>query len=150
MQISFSIEGQVELSRVLMNVVTAISDWTPALSTSAEDLIEVFSYDVFETEGEAIGALWAPLSLAYSKWKERHFPGQPILTATGHMRESFTSIIDTTSLTIGNAAEYFKYHQSRGPRTSNLPRRVMLKLTENMKEQVIKNFQRQLLEGANR
>lgn len=145
MHIRFAIGGTIELSRQLQNVSAAVQDWTPAFSKSAEDLLEVFSYDVFETEGAALGAAWVPLSMAYAKWKESRYPGTGILTATGHMRESFTSIVDTNSLTIGNAAEYFKYHQSSAPR-QRLPRRVMLMLTFNMKETVVKNFRLQLLE----
>ena len=145
MQINFVVDGQVQISRVLLGVSAAIQDWTPALSQSAEDLIEIFSYDVFETEGGAIDEAWAPLSPAYEVQKERHFPGQNILTASGLMRDSFTSMIDSTSLTIGNSAEYFKYHQSSAPRTK-MPRRVMMTLTENMREMVVKNFQTQLSE----
>ncbi len=145
MQLRFLIEGQVELSRVLGNIRAATQDWTPALSQSAEDLIEIFSYDVFETEGGAVDEVWAPLSAAYAYQKEKKYPGAGILEATGTMRQSFTSLIDSTSLTVGNASEYFKYHQSNAPR-KKIPRRVMMKLTENMKETVVKNFQTQLLE----
>lgn len=145
MYLRFSIDGEVQLSKILLGVSAAVQDWTPALSKSSEDLIEVLSYDVFETEGEAIDEVWAPLSPAYAKQKERIYPGETILTASGLMRESFTSLVDPTSLTIGNAMEYFKYHQSSAPRTK-LPRRVMMRLNENMKDMVIKNFQTQMQE----
>lgn len=147
MQIRFSVDGQIQLSKVFLRISTAIQDWTPALSKSAEDLIEILSYDVFETEGGAIGAVWAPLSIEYAKQKERNWPGQGILTASGLMRDSFTSIVDSTSLTIGNSAEYFKFHQSSAPRTK-LPRRVMLRLNQDMKDMVVKNFHTQLMEDA--
>lgn len=147
MYLRFSISGQVQLSRVLLNVSNAVKDWTPALEKSAEDLIEVFSYDVFESEGGAIGEAWDPLSAAYAKRKEKKYPGNPILVATGLMQDSFTRLVDTTSLKIGNSAEYFKYHQSSAPRTK-LPRRVMMKLTLDLREIVVKNFQRQFLERA--
>jgi phage gpG-like protein len=145
MQLQFVIDGQVQLSRVLLGISSTILDWTPAFAQSAEDLIEVFSYDVFESEGEAIDEVWAPLSPKYAIRKEKTYPGTGLLEATGLMRESFWSLVDPTSLTIGNAAEYFKYHQSTAPRMK-IPRRAMLKLTENMREQIVKNFQTQLLE----
>lgn len=148
MRINFSIQGEMQISRTFMGVKSAIRDWTPALSKSAEDLIEIFSYDVFETEGQALGDPWLPLSPAYALRKERLYPGKGILDASGTMRDSFTQVIDTTSLIIGNAATYFKYHQSNAPRKSNLPRRMMLYLTENMREMVVKNFQIQLQEQA--
>lgn len=149
MYLRFSISGQVQLSRVLLNVSNAVKDWTPALEKSAEDLIEVFSYDVFESEGAAIGEPWDPLSAAYAKRKEKLYPGTGILEASGLMRDSFTRLIDSTSLKIGNAAEYFKYHQSSAPRTSRLPRRIMMQLTLDLREIVVKNFQRQFSERAN-
>lgn len=147
MQIQFSIDGQIELSRVLRGIQSSIQDFTPALSQSSEDLIEIFSYDNFESEGGTLEAPWAPLSAAYAKRKERLYPGAGILVATGLMQSSFTGLIDSTSLIIGNTAEYFKYHQSSGPR-SRLPRRIMMRLTENMKETVVKNFQTQIYESV--
>ena len=145
MQVQFTIDGEIQLSRVLLGVSAAVKDWTPALTKSGEDLVEVFSYDAFETEGAVYGEPWEQLSPAYAKRKEKTFPGMGILEATGLMRDSFTQMIDPTSLTIGNASEYFKYHQSNQPRTK-LPRRVMMMLTQALKETVVKNFQTQLLE----
>lgn len=110
-------------------------------------MIRFFSYDVFESEGEAIDESWEPLAKAYAFRKEKLFPGKGILDASGLMRESFMSQADSTSLRIWNAAEYFKYHQSSAPRT-RLPRRVMMKLTENLREMVVKNFQTQFKEQA--
>lgn len=149
MRLQISIGGQMELSRVLLNISQAVQDWTPAFEQSAEDLVEILSYDVFETEGGAIDEEWTPLSLAYAKRKEKLYPDKGILDATGTMRESFLSQSDATSLKIWNAAEYFKYHQSSAPR-SVMPRRVMMKLTENLREVVVKNFQRQFIEEVNR
>jgi len=149
MRLQFNVGGQMELSRVLLNIGNAVQDWTPAFEQSAEDLVEFFSYEVFETEGGAIDEDWSPLSMAYAKRKAKLYPDQGILEATGTMRESFLSQADATSLKIWNAAEYFKYHQSSAPR-NKMPRRVMMKLTENLREVVVKNFQRQFIEEANR
>lgn len=123
----------------------AVKDWTPAFAKSGEDLIEVFSYDVFETEGAAIGEDWAPLSPQYAKYKEKRYPDQGVLQASGVMRQSFMQMYDSTMLRIWNAAAYFKYHQSNQPRTK-IPRRAMMKLTQAMKEMVVKNFQILFLE----
>lgn len=137
----------MQLSRVLMGLSAAVQDWTPAFEKSGEDLVRFFSYDVFESEGQAIDDLWTPLSAAYAKRKEKLYPDKGILDATGLMRESFMSQADPTSLKIWNAVEYFKYHQSIEPR-SKLPRRVMMRLTTDLREVVIKNFQTQFQERA--
>lgn len=148
MYLRFSVEGEVQISRALLKISSAVQDLTPAFEKSGEDLTEILSYDVFETEGAAIDEHWQPLSIAYSKTKARKFPGQPILVASGLMRDSFVPTANANSLVIRNMVEYFKYHQSRAERKSNLPRRVMMKLTENMREMVVKNVQRQLQEAA--
>ena len=145
MQLRFSIQGDVQLSRNLTKVVATVQEMTPAFEKSAEDLIRIISYDVFETEGQAIDEAWAPLSKAYAYRKAKMYPGKGILEATGTMRQSFQSQVDSTSLVIWNAMEYFKYHQSNQAR-EKIPRRAMLKLTENMREMVVKNFQTYFLE----
>jgi len=33
---------------------------------------------------------WAPLSESYAAWKEKHYPGQPILVRTGKLRAALT------------------------------------------------------------
>lgn len=147
MRLQFTIDGQLQLSRVLLGLSVAVKDWTPAFEKSGEDLTRFFSYDVFESEGEAIDENWSPLSKAYALRKEKLYPGKTILDASGLMRDSFLSQADSTSLKIWNAAEYFKYHQSSAPRTK-MPRRVMMRLTEDLREVVVKNFQTQFQEAT--
>lgn len=148
MYLSFKIDGQIQLSRNLQKISAAVTDFTPAFEQSGEDLTRFFSYDVFESEGDAIDESWAPLSKAYAYRKAKLYPGRGILEATGKMRSSFLYQADSTSLRIWNSAEYFKYHQSILPRTK-MPRRAMMKLTENLRETVVKNFQVQFLEAVN-
>ncbi len=143
MQIQFAIEGTLELSRRLTGLASSVEDWSPAFEQSAEDLKQIFSGPVFDTEGAKIDTAWSPLSRAYALRKERMYPGKKILEATGTMRNSFVSNFDATSARIWNTATYFKYHQSNKPRTK-MPRRVMMKLTENLKQMVVENFNIQL------
>lgn len=145
MYLRFSLQGDVQLSRKLLIAAEAVKDWTPAFEKSGEDLIEFFSYDVFETEGEALGEAWPFLSPKYAKQKEKKYPDKGILEATGTMRQSFMQLSSSTSLKIWNAAEYFKYHQSNEPR-NKIPRRAMMKLTEDLRQIVVKNFQTLFLE----
>lgn len=138
-QIQFAIEGELQLSRRLTDIAGAVQDWGPAFEQSVTDLKETFSNAVFETEGRKIDEAWSPLSRAYALRKEKLYPGKGILERTGVMRQAFASSFNATSATIWNTAAYFKYHQSNQPRHV-LPRRVMMKLTENLKEMVVENF----------
>jgi hypothetical protein len=42
----------------------------------------------FESEGRFFGDSWAPLSADYLAWKQRVYPGKPILIATGALRKA--------------------------------------------------------------
>lgn len=145
-QIGFFIDGQLQLSRVLEGVANNVQDWTPAFEKSAGDLIDMFSNDVFDTEGMAIDEQWSPLSRAYASRKAKEYGEDTgILQATGTMKNSFTSFFDPTTLIVWNAAEYFKFHQSSLPR-EKIPRRVMMKLTDDLKAAVVRNFQQQFMD----
>lgn len=139
MQIQFAIEGVVELSRRLSGMAVMVEDWSPAFEQAVEDLKQVFSGPVFDTQGGAVDETWSPLSRAYALRKALEYPDKGILEASGKMRNSFMSKFDASSATLWNAATYFKYHQSNQPRTK-MPRRVMMKLTENLKQLVVEDF----------
>lgn len=145
MELTFSIDGDLQLSRVLESFAMNIQDWTPAFEQSAAGLIEIFSTEVFDTQGQIIDESWSPLSRAYALQKSKKYGDQPILVATENMKNSFGATIDPTSLTIFNSASYFKYHQSSLPR-EKIPRRVMMKLTDDMRANVVRAFQQQILD----
>lgn len=44
----------------------------------------------FDSYGSRLGFSWRPLSPNYAKWKAIHYPGNPILVASGHMRMAAT------------------------------------------------------------
>lgn len=139
MQLSFNIEGEQQLARRLRGIDKELKNWKPAFKKTAEDLKNVFSSEVFETQGRAIGVSWKPLSPAYRAYKARRYPGKGILEATGKMRGSFKTLYKTDMAVIWNSAVYFKYHQSNKPRR-RLPRRVMLKLGHQQREMIQKIF----------
>ena len=53
----------------------------------------------FASEGGWGGSSWAPLSDRYSVWKEMHYPGMPLLVATGAMRSAMLD--PASSLDVG-------------------------------------------------
>jgi phage gpG-like protein len=149
MYLSWTIEGETQLSRRLEGLVTGIRDMTTPFTTAADMLVKTFSSDVFSSQGAAIGEQWQRLSPYTVAQKARHgYPADP-LVRTGKMQHSFTSFVASDQAVIYNTADYFKYHQSNQPR-KRLPRRVMMKLGETQKEQVVKIFQRYLMERVQR
>lgn len=139
-QLSWTIEGDKQLSRVLTRMTTDIKDFKIPLTTIAENLTSLYSKDVFETQGSAIGETWRPLSENTLKAKKRMgYPSTP-LVATGAMMQGFRSIVTSDQAVIYNTQDYFKYHQSNKPR-KKLPRRVMMKIANRQKEMIVKEFQ---------
>lgn len=137
--LTWTIEGETQVSRNLRIVADRVKDWSPAFELVAETLKNVFSRDVFQSQGAVIGEHWSPLSKAYALRKARLYPGKGLLEASSTMRNSFTSLFNATSAAIWNEATYFKFHQSNQPRTK-MPRRVMMKLASAQREQVVRIF----------
>jgi phage gpG-like protein len=79
--------------------------------------------------GGPVAGSWAELSAVYADWKEQHYPGQPLLVATGALREGLTAASSpfgvrewtATNFVFGTAGiEYASFHQSG---TSRMPAR---------------------------
>jgi len=140
LQLTWTIEGETQLSRRLLIVAGKVKDWTPAFRESSEYLKDVFSGEVFSTQGGVIDEHWKPLSPAYAARKAKKYPGKGILEATGAMRNGFMALWRPDMMQVWNEIEYFKYHQSNKPRRSALPRRVMIKLARAQREQVVRVF----------
>lgn len=138
-QLSWTIEGEKQLSRKLLILADHIKDWTPAFRETAYSLKSIFSEDVFKSQGGAIGEHWAPLSKAYAYRKAQTHPGKGILERTGEMKNGFLTLWRPDMAQVWNDVEYFKYHQSNQPR-SKIPRRVMMKLGDAQRTQVVKIF----------
>lgn len=137
--ISWEIEGEKQLSRKLLLLSERVQDWTPAFKSSATELKNIFSKDVFKSEGSVIGESWSPLSRAYAYQKAKKYPGKGLLEATGAMKNGFMTMWRPDMAMVWNDIEYFKYHQSNKPRNV-LPRRVMMKLGLAQRTLVVKIF----------
>lgn len=146
MRLEWSIEGEKQLSRKLIGLSTNLKDLHRPFSDSADYLKGVFSRDVFETQGAVIGERWKRLSpYTVSQKAKRGYPSTP-LVGSGAMQNSFYTIVSSDQAVIGNSAGYFKFHQSRAPR-SQLPRRVMMKIGNNQKTEIVRFFQRYIHES---
>ena len=84
------IQDPEPVRRELRGLLQRSGDWSPALEQIADRFRE-HERQVFATEGGATrSGPWAPLSLRYRQWKERHFPGARIMRRTGALERSLT------------------------------------------------------------
>lgn len=141
LSLSWSIEGEQQLSRVLLGLSAELSDLRQPFNSSAEFLKSTFSKDAFSTQGRAIGERWKRLSPATVAEKARLGYLQGPLIRTGRMQNSFASIVQSDQAVIYNTAEYFRYHQSNQARGPWLPRRAMMALGDNQKVEIVRYFQ---------
>lgn len=139
-QLAWSIEGEQQLLRNLRGVSESMGDWTGAFRKTVRDLKRVFANEVFTTEGQAIEETWSPLTPQYLAEKRKAGFTGGTLVRTGKMQKAFKSQFNPNSGTVWNAVKYSKYHQSNKPRSSNLPRRAIMKLGNDQKTMVVKIF----------
>ena len=145
-QLEWSIEGQKELSRLLQGMQNKLKDFTEPFKKTTDSLKKTYETEVFDTEGGVIGEHWERLSPYTVAQKARlGFGNKGILERTGTMRKSFKTMVSSVQGVVLNDTDYFKYHQSNQPRTK-LPRRVMMKLAENQKQMIVKEFQKYIRE----
>lgn len=143
LEISWSIEGEKQLSRVLETKANALKDLKPPFTEAAKNLKKTFESEVFTSRGAVIDEQWKPLSpLTLALKAKRGFSSDP-LVATGKMKNSFVYAVSSDQAVIGNVATYFKYHQSKLPR-KKLPRRVMMKLAEEQKQMIVRTFHKHI------
>ncbi|PIP38188.1 MAG: hypothetical protein COX19_14105 [Desulfobacterales bacterium CG23_combo_of_CG06-09_8_20_14_all_51_8] len=137
------IEGEKSLSRNLTTLDWNLKNWRSEFTETGKYLQNFFAGQVFSTRGGVIGESWKPLSPAYAARKAMRYPGRGILEATGRMRGSFQYESSNMWTRVFNTVNYFKYHQSRMPRT-RLPRRVMMKLDNQRKQSIVQIFHKGL------
>ena len=139
-EFSIVLEGEKQLSRRILKLADNVEDFRPELEKSTNFLQRFFGNEVFATRGRAIGESWVKRKKAYP-W--------PILERSGKMRRSFMTKAEKLRGEVWNAVTYFKYHQSRMPRRK-LPRRIMMKLTNQLKNEIISIFHKGLWERVNK
>lgn len=134
-RLTFDVDGERQVSRAFMGMERDLADLSEPLEEIA-GLIRQAIGEEFGTEGARGGDAWAPLSPAYEKWKEQHFPGRPLLVQHGDMRRA---LLDRTAFRVtnerlvyypdtssANHPEIAGFHQ-RG--SGDLPRRKMVDVT---------------------
>ena len=146
--ITFELDGVVILNRSLSrfgeNLRSFRQIW-PGIKVELQAILK----EQFRGQGVGTAGPWPQLSEDYRKWKEKKFPGRPILVRTGATRAALTSTTEhslylptDTELTFGVALPYPIFHQRGGKR---LPRRPIFDFTEPHKARLVKVVERRLL-----
>jgi hypothetical protein len=113
---------------------TAAEDMSPVMRRIGDDVVDDVGL-MFQTQGAAAGAPYAPLSPDYARSKEERYPGRPILVADGSMRREMLDKL--TALDVGHDRVVYEpvsdiaiYHQKG---TRRMPARKMVAVTEPRK-----------------
>lgn len=149
LRISIEFDGS-KFDRVFTRYTEQVSDlrqvWPGVITELRAAMREQFA-------GQGVGpsGSWAQLSPRYRAWKEKQFPGLPILQRSKRLVQSLTGNTSDTvliaapdSLTFGTRRPGAVYHQSTRGR-KKLPRRAVFDLNEPQKIRITKAIQRRLL-----
>lgn len=137
-RVTLTVEGDVVIDRMLRGIESRATNLEPIWPA----VVKVFRTVVdraFRSEGSSTGAPWKPLAPRTQADRKRlgFPPAHPILQRTCALRRALTigegAFVATTASSMryvvsDEAAGYFKYHQSKQPRT-RLPRRAPVLLT---------------------
>lgn len=154
MNLKLEIDGIEKFNWAFDTLGKTLSDWRPVWP-EIEQVFYRIELEQFNSEGARGGQRWQALSPAYRQWKEKHFPGRPILVRTGTLKRSLTVIgttgsesireSDEMSLTLGSRVPYAIYHQ-RG--TSRMPARPPMQIQRNDMGKIVSRMWRFAERGA--
>lgn len=118
-----TLEGVEVFDRAFIRLTQIISDFRSIWPNVATEFYAIEA-DQFGSEGEkGASGKWAPLSPAYKKWKDAHFPGEPLLQLTHTLVDSLTDPealgaiyrLEADEMTVGSKVEYATAHQKTRP-----------------------------------
>jgi len=140
--IRFSFLGEQQVDRTLLGFADRARDMRPAWDELEKRFTE-WEEDWFASEGNGT---WAPLSPSYRAWKEKHFPGEPILHREGILERSVTkpaiAVKEPTYAIFGTDDPVAGFHQRGG---GHLPVRRVIDLAEDERQEWVRAVQRHLL-----
>jgi hypothetical protein len=127
--------GEEIVARALSRFGEGITDFRPAWNDILLDFLQI-EEEQFNSQGARGGTPWPALSPAYAAWKEKNFPGMPLLQLTQRMFGQFAAgaglSIDIAPLymRLTPTIDYPVYHQQG---TSHMPARRVIQLIETDK-----------------
>lgn len=134
LSVEIKITGTEQVIAKLRRLDTGLTDFRGAMGDIGNEVSKYYAGQVFASQGGAIGVRWPTLAVSTMLYKRKRYPQYATvpLMRTGAMQGSFTSIPTSNSVTIGNTAPYFQYHQSSAPR-SKIPYRPMMAINNDVK-----------------
>ena len=148
--ITFTMLGDVVVKRAISRFGEDIADFRSVWSEVQVDFHEI-ERQQFKSEGGRGGGSWPPLSLRYALWKQRKYPGKPILNLTGELSRQLTTGAgmmiesDPMRLMLLPTVEYAYFHQQG---TKKMPARKPIELQEEDAMGWIKMIQRYVVQKA--
>lgn len=137
LNLQVDVAGEKQVDETLVGMIRLVEDWSPAFERIGDSFRD-HTGQVFATEGAAnASGKWPSLSEKYAKWKEKNFPGHPILTREGHLRNALSEEgdsghieeISAQEMTIGGSRDRpdgfdlgLTHHEGRG---NNPTRRII-------------------------
>lgn len=120
MNLTLTIDGEEKFKAAFATLDESIRDWREVWP-EIEQIYFRAQLEQFASIGSRGGAVWTPLSDSYRRWKEKKYPGRPILVLTGRLKRSLSVAgvgggdqvreLEPLSLTIGSVVPYALYHQ---------------------------------------
>jgi phage gpG-like protein len=147
---TLTFDGDTQVDRTLARIQHQVEDARPVWADIASRFVRLEQRQ-FASHGAAASGGWAPLSPAYAAQKAKRYPGQPILVATGALRDSLTrrplgiEVLEAKAMTIGSGVDHGKYHQNG---TDRMPQRRPVEVTETTRRDWVKLIQKYILTGG--
>jgi phage gpG-like protein len=149
--INITLDGVGTVKKRINKITGKIKDLKPAFEKIGDDFRKTEDR-VFKGQGY-YGSRpgWKPLSPEYRSWKDKHYPGKPILQMTGDLRNSLATKgknhvqrITKNSITLGSNDPKFKWHQNG---TSKMVARPPITFTKYQGEKWAKIVRDEILKG---
>lgn len=156
--VTLEVAGDVQLERELRRFTERARNMRPVWNHLTNDFLRIERRQ-FASEGAYGAGGWAPLSPIYREWKERAYPGRPIMVLSNALKRSLTrkplgvQRYTETSMELGTSVPYARHHQRGNPRHNafgkivNLPARPVVALTEDDRVRWVKDVQRWIVTG---
>lgn len=131
--VGLAFDDEADILRFFEDAEGRLSDLSEPLDEYGRYLVEEHIPRQFKRQGTP--KRWASLSKKYREWKEKHYPGRPILVLSGRMKAGFRwkarkrslQIINRVTAGQKNKTPRWQWHQSG---TGKMPARPMLQVTD--------------------
>lgn len=138
LRVRFQVLDQV-YDRIFENMAHIPDDYREPFELMAE---EFWRQNEATFQAEGLPEPWMPLSPKYRKWKEKHYPGKPILVRSGALKASLVNgtaegaiyEVFPTQMILGTEVPHAIYHQTGSMKVQNRPpKRPPVMLTTEMR-----------------